>query len=459
MRYVNKLLACALSISVVLSLAACGGGNSSGGGNSTTAAADAVATAETTASAGGETAAEAEAAVAETAASAGGETAVAETTAAAGGTVAETEATVAETAASAGGETVVAETTAAAGGETAAEAEAAVAETAASAGGETAVAETTATAEGETAAETEAAVAETTASAGGETTAPAETTVPPEKAAGTETEAEEPTYDYKDPSIFESKSGIRQAPEAKISSLTDDSRYSFRVKPVGNYGVPEGACTDGEYAYVILLNPEAAYSDTPGKYRSECMIIKIDMEKWEIAAQSESLPLDHGNDITYNSKTGMLMVANVFDNPRRITMVDPETLTVTDTVDIDHKIDGLAYNESRDCYVAGITGTNDLAVMDADFKTLEILHGVDTGFTRQGIDSDEDYIYYLHSGNNCIVCYNWDGEYAGAYFIPDRYMETEGLFHVGDDFYVSFYIKGRNGGTIWAADLDRSLLK
>lgn len=229
------------------------------------------------------------------------------------------------------------------------------------------------------------------------------------------------------------------------------------LKRDGQYRVFQGACTDGRYAYAILENQKVP-TDTPGVCRSEGLICKIDMESRQEVARSGYLPLGHGNDIAYNPKTGLLMVVNNKDCPNRITLVDPGKLSVMGTVDIGYKIYGLSYNEARDCYVAGISGTYDFVIMDADFRELKLIHGTDTGLVKQGIDSDNDFIYFLQdrtdflpekTWSTYIICYSWDGEYAGTYSLAGNNKEAEAIFHIGDAFHVGFNVEVGYGGGIW----------
>lgn len=77
-------------------------------------------------------------------------------------------------------------------------------------------------------------------------------------------------------------------------------------------------------------------------------------------AVSEPLPLNHANDLTYNSKRGVFVA--VHNNPYRkwVSLIDPETLTVIETVIMDVKIYSISYNETREQYVVGLSGGADL---------------------------------------------------------------------------------------------------
>lgn len=277
--------------------------------------------------------------------------------------------------------------------------------------------------------------------------------IPEESSSENETEY---PYDYRDSSFFTHDGSIAYAPKARVTGVTAEGKYAA-LENIEKWGVLQGCCTDGTWVYAILENQYIA-TEKAGEFKSEGIIFKIDPATWEIKSQSESLPLDHGNDITYNSKTGFLMVVNCYDNPYRITRVDPETLTVVDTIDIQYKIYGLAYHEEKDMYVAGIRGTYDFVILDAEFHMVQSCTGVDTGFIKQNIDCDDQYIYFVQYQQNSIICYRWDGTYAGAYYVAGCYAEAESMFHVGDDFYMAYNTGGTKGGMIYALTFDRNAL-
>ena len=74
--------------------------------------------------------------------------------------------------------------------------------------------------------------------------------------------------------------------------------FKYGRKTIGDkeFRTAQGATTDGEYIYFIIR-----MSDD-----SNCIIVKTDIEGNEVLV---SVPLDlgHGNDMTYNSKTGYLV--------------------------------------------------------------------------------------------------------------------------------------------------------
>jgi len=60
-----------------------------------------------------------------------------------------------------------------------------------------------------------------------------------------------------------------------------------------------------------------------------------------------------------------------------------------------------------------------------------------TGYTTQGVDCDEKYIYFVQYNKNVVVIYDWDGNRVACIDLAISGCEPENIFHVGTDFYVS----------------------
>lgn len=282
-----------------------------------------------------------------------------------------------------------------------------------------------------------------------------ETETTTESAAETE---EEYPYDFTDPSFFEIDGWELCLPWAATNGVTAEGKY-FHLKTVDDYSVMQGACSDGTYLYALLENKNVFVD---GEKRSYCKLFKIDLATWEIVAESEGLPLDHGNGMTYNSNTGQLIVAHCQRLTKGISIVDPETMTVTDTFEIGRAITSITYNDTRDQYVIMVKGTRDFAILDAEFNEVAYYTGVESHLSNQNISCDDDYIYLLHTGTNSelpgtevFLCYDWSGNYCGAYRLKS-FTEVEALIHVGDTVYAAFY---SSGGRFYQLDFDMSLCK
>ena len=216
---------------------------------------------------------------------------------------------------------------------------------------------------------------------------------------------------------------------SKVDMLYIDSHIE-EYAGCGSGATVQGACVDGDYAYFAFMNG------------SVCNIAKFDAHSWEYIEKEKIINMGHSNDMTYNSDKDYLVVANNAPYYDVITLIDPDTLAPIKDVKIDEDIYSIAYNASRQCYVVGLSGTYDFALLDSDFEVIEEFEGVKTGYTRQGCDCDDDYIYFVQSGgHNLLVVYDYEGNHITDIPMDDT-DEVENIFHIGNTFYTSLYYYG-----------------
>lgn len=269
-----------------------------------------------------------------------------------------------------------------------------------------------------------------------------------------ETEPQYP-YDYTKPSIFSVADCYKYVPRAEIKGVLENNR-PLTIKTVEGYYVHQGACTDGTYGYFLLADPNGKID---GKSEENCIMYKVDMATWEILAISEPLRVQHGNSVTYNPKTGKLIVSHCKPNANQVSIVDPEKMVVEKVITLTTEIWGIAYNASKDLYV-GRSG-DDMIVFDANFKQLDRFMGVNDLLGVQNISCDDNFIYMLNSGviampgTEGIAVYDWNGGFRGVYRVGS-FQETESLLIHNGKFYVTFY--SGNGGTVYELDLDLDML-
>ena len=214
----------------------------------------------------------------------------------------------------------------------------------------------------------------------------------------------------------------------------------------GQYDVVQGSCTDGTYAYYILYN----------KSNEKCRILKSRLS--DNATVKVSGVLNLGTDVTYNSDLKKLVVAHYSGSPYRLSVIDPNSLTVTSYKDV--KIPGslegvssgtlagiqgfsaVAYNSNRHQYVVRIIKSHDYLLLDANMTPVKYVAVSKAGGNLyQGIDASSEYIYDVQSkagSYNTVIVYDWNGEYQYTAKIPTKY-EMESLFHNGDKFYAAVY--------------------
>lgn len=263
-----------------------------------------------------------------------------------------------------------------------------------------------------------------------ETTAPDSTvestaiTTEPQTTLPTETEPSEPV----EPSeLFKEgyELSFKSKKLLKISAKTIDG-VSFKQL--------QGGCTDGKYAYFAL-------NDTKSE-DSHSLIYKVDVETLEVVMTSEPLQLDHSNDMTYNEKTGQIIVVHNAPNRKKLSFLDPETLSVLGSREIELKIFSMQYNASRDCYVVGCSGGQNFAVLDSEFNQIAYYEVETTGYTTQGVDADDKYIYFIQYAENVVVVYDWNGERVSLIKLPVKSGEPECIFHIGGMFYFGYSNSG-----------------
>lgn len=228
-------------------------------------------------------------------------------------------------------------------------------------------------------------------------------------------------------------------PGLSMSQLNDTDSFKahllpvLTINPTDGYSVQQGAATDGEYAYFILENQK----------ENLCSIWKVDMDGWKVVDSAFELPLDHGNDMTYNADTDRLVVCHNKPHYSWVSIINPDTLELEQTIPTTSGMYAIAYSAERDQYVIGLAGTYNHAILDSSFKYVKKYNGVDTGLTKQGMDCDENFIYFPQykgsDGENIIMVYDWEGNFVNRIELQKNLQEVETLFHDGEDYYAAYY--------------------
>lgn len=205
----------------------------------------------------------------------------------------------------------------------------------------------------------------------------------------------------------------------------------------------QGGCSDGErYYYQALMH----YDHASGQEDNYTRIAKLDLTTGEVVQWSGDLRLNHANDITYNPKTNLLIVSNNSPHPKRLTLIDADTLEIVRCVELPFGAYSIEYNAKRDAYVAGISGTWDFTVLNADFEPMDgrVFKGtpLTARYTKQGVGADDYLIYFIlwdgkHSKEpdfqNVISVYDWEGNFKGLIEFDVGVKEPENLSIVNGD--------------------------
>lgn len=216
-------------------------------------------------------------------------------------------------------------------------------------------------------------------------------------------------------------------------TLQSVSKGVVQTPRQGEYYIGQGSASDGTYAYFVLRNK----NDTGSK------ITKHRLDDGSLVAVSEVLDLGHGNDMTYDVKNKRLVVAHGQSEGQILTLVDPETLTLIKDIGIPKGSGAITYNELKDRYAIS-QGGKTLHILDGDFKHIVSYTRSDsTGYTAQGMGSDDDYVYFPMSGSkdNKLVVYNWEGKYITTLTVAVDH-ESESMFWVNGKYYIAYNTNG-----------------
>lgn len=227
----------------------------------------------------------------------------------------------------------------------------------------------------------------------------------------------------------------------KISDHTDANNIHCRVV--------QGGCTDGKYYYVALNNNDKTENSVNA-------ILKYEIATGKLVLVVEGVKTSHFNDMTYNPETNEFFIVHNQPDRQHISVWDPETLKVTRLIELENlEIYSLSYDPYEKCYWAGISYGFDFVKLDLNFKQVgEVIKGVETGYTKQGMDVDEKYIYFLQYKSNAIIVYDKQGNFVREILLPKTSYEAENIFHIGDVFYIGYY-KTKAGGMLYKTELKK----
>jgi|GEM_PF-4840450 len=257
----------------------------------------------------------------------------------------------------------------------------------------------------------------------------------------------------------------------KKNKKTMNLRLEVRQKVTG-YDTIQGSCYGGGYMYFLMWC----------RANDKCRILKIKKSNLKVVKISKVLSMNHGNDMTYNSRTGKLVVANSRPYGKKLTVINSKTLTIEKrlTVELPENVPGIrwnrikskggyngfnniGYNAAHDQYVVQLYNTRDFLFLDSKFKPVRYV--TPTNWDRQvyqGMDSFGDRIVVCNSyasgkPDNVLSVYDWDGKYLSRVKLA-RGMELESVFHQGNQLYVSFY-KAYTARYLWKTKVKKTRKK
>lgn len=235
--------------------------------------------------------------------------------------------------------------------------------------------------------------------------------------------------------------------KGKTFSYTSATQCS--IPGFSGYNVAQGATIDptGTYLYVSMIT--SADKSALGKY-------KLDGTKVKTVTATGT---DHSNDMAYNSKDNTIIVAHNTNNQKRVTVFDTN-LTKKGSYDTPASLNGIGYNPEANIYAAGISGGSNFYALNDQFLMAANMGGggkmVDTGEerTRQGMDCDADYVYFVQSAGtksgNIILVYDWSGNHLCTINLSKNSgYEAETVIYANGKFYLWCYKGGGNGGILY----------
>ena len=224
-----------------------------------------------------------------------------------------------------------------------------------------------------------------------------------------------------------------------VKKHTDDNGVSCRVM--------QGGCTDGTYYYVALNDGQNDSADSVSAIR------KYDLATGRLLATFEDLHIAHCNDLAYNPDTNEILA--VHNQPERwvISVFDRDSMELKRKITLDAEIYSLAYDPFEKCYWAGLSYGFDFIKLGLDFKQIgDDYTGMVTGYTKQGMDVDEKYIYFCQYKKNSLIVYDKNGNYVRELLLPKTDYEAENVCHVGNVFYIGYYTTP-GGGTLYKTEV------
>ena len=194
------------------------------------------------------------------------------------------------------------------------------------------------------------------------------------------------------------------------------------------YRIFQGACTDGEYAYLVLFN----------KKKDKCRIIKLDPETNKVIRKSPAYKMYHGNDAAYDSKRNRIAVVHGDGDTKRISVFDPKT--------------GIAYDRKEDQFVCSVKSTFHYVVLDRKFRPVKYVRTKTRGskLQKQGMDIYGRYILRVmnvYKGKRIIsyiYIYKMSGKYVKRIRIRTK-EEAEAVYILNDRLYIPAYNEKGSG--------------
>ena len=193
----------------------------------------------------------------------------------------------------------------------------------------------------------------------------------------------------------------------RIKSLTTPSGYSTL----------QGGTTTDKYIVSLLEN----------KSSEKNAIIVLNKYKYSYAKLEKDNPIlnrkyNKGNDVTYNSKTNELIILG----DKKAYILDAKTFKEKDSIDLEKKYSGIAYDEKKDGYI--LVEKTKITIADNNFKEQSSFK-IDHDYTPESLAIKGNNIYFAcynkKTGENIIFIYNKEGKKQNIFLIPKSFNGVE----------------------------------
>lgn len=219
----------------------------------------------------------------------------------------------------------------------------------------------------------------------------------------------------------------------------------YKLKNHANYPILQGGCVsdDGTYYYCCSVTNSSNQRGVIDKYSVGSM---SDFATWSHVKTSSELDTGHGNDMTYFNNEIYLIDGGT--NSNRVMVINPETLTISRTIQLTHGATAISFNKKLNMFVTrrkNEWGVIDFYDTDLNFVKTNETNAV-TFDTVQGIDSDDSYIYYPCSDTNfgnSIVAFDLNGNFIKR-LGSNTISEIEHIVNFNGYFIAGFYKNGNN---------------
>jgi len=231
--------------------------------------------------------------------------------------------------------------------------------------------------------------------------------------------------------------GIATIPRIYTSSVAQIATIPIPTTDIRNV---QGGWTDGTYFYQLFIKVRSNVDN-------ETIMIKWNLSTQKEVARSGILPVDHANDLTYDSKNKRFVIVHA-GNTATISFLNPSTLKITGSKELSRKISGLDYNATNNQYVACIANTFAFIIYDENFNEVSSViytsHWV-SGFTKQGVACNDNYIAYIYYNRDIISIYDWAGNFKAFIEVDFPHNEGENITFISQTNYTSgFYVSSND---------------